>query len=157
MPIEKPTVVDGPIEAPKRARGFQPGHARVGGRKAGLPTKRQTAIDICAEKGLGSPIAWMAMAVKTGFAPTPDGKVGTEKISLSDRCRLSETLASFCHARLSAAQVTGKDEGPIAVAALDVTKLMESAELAAMAQTLALNLSGYPTTPKQLPGPEEDQ
>jgi hypothetical protein len=64
---------------------------------------------------------------------------------------------SFCHARLSAAQVTGKDEGPIAVAALDVTKLMDSPELVAMAQTLALNLSGYPTTPKQLAGPEENQ
>lgn len=147
---QPPVVVE---VAPKKS-GFKQGHPRFGGRKAGLPTKKQMAADICAKVGL-SPIEWMAMAIKTGFAPTPDGKTGTDKISLSDRCRMSETLASFCHARISATQITGKDDAPLSmnVSTLDVTKLMENPDLAQAAQRLALGLTGYP--PKQLESGED--
>lgn len=148
MPIDKPTVVD---EAPK-PRGFQPGHARVGGRKAGLPTKTKLAAEMCAKYKF-HPLEWIVQAVKTGVAPAPDGKPGTQPVSMSDRTRLAETLLSFLLPRLSATQVTGANEGPIAVSTLDVTQLMQNPELAAAAQRVALGLIGYP--PKQLVGGED--
>ncbi len=155
MPTDdkQPPVV---AEVAPRKPGFLPGHKRFGGRKANVPTKKQMAADICTQVGL-SPIAWMAMAVKTGFAPTPDGKTGTEKISQSDRCRMAENLASFCHARISATQITGKDDGALAlnVSTLDVTKLMESSELSQAAQRLAIALTVQNAPYKQLEGGED--
>ena len=96
MPKDKPTVV---YEAPKK-RGFQPGHVRVGGRKAGLPTKTQLAADLCAKHKF-HPLEWIVQAVKTGVAPAADGKPA-QPVSMSDRTRMAETLLSFLLPRLSA-------------------------------------------------------
>jgi hypothetical protein len=130
-------VVEAPIvELPKK-RGFQPGHARMGGRAAGIPSKRQLFDDICAKHKF-SAVEFVVQCVKNGATPaTPDKP--SLPISQSDRCRMAETLLSFAAPRLSA--TTTEISGKIAVATVDMVELMRNPELARACQTVALGLS----------------
>ena len=115
---------------------FQTGHARVGGRKKGSPTKRtKLALEICQELDF-HPAAFLATIAMTGLMPNPDGT--TTAVTPDDRLRAATALAPFVMPRLQATQVTGKDDGPVAVAMLDVTAILANPELAAAAQELAL-------------------
>lgn len=147
------------VEAPKKPRGFQPGHKRVGGRKAGQPTKRQLFDEVCARHKF-SAVDWVVQCVKTGVTPATADRP-SQPISQSDRCRMAETLLSFSAPRLSATQVTGANEGPVQVATINVLDLMSDPLTAAAAQRVALSIStaqreglhGY--SPKQIEGGED--
>lgn len=153
MPNEQnPIVAPADNVVPKR-RGFAPGHAKVGGRKKDVPTRTWLAREI-AEKHSFHPLEEIIRIYQTGKLPTVAG-TPAQSASASDRVRLLEVALSFLLPRLSSQQITGANDGPIAVATLDVTKLMENPDMAAMAQKLSLAMSGYPTTPQLESG--EDQ
>jgi hypothetical protein len=81
------------------------------------------------------------MAIKTGFAPTSEGKTGTQPISISDRTRMAETLMSFVYPRLASTQVVGPGDGPLQIATINVVDLMSDPLTAAAAQKVALSIS----------------
>jgi len=134
-------VVEGIVEVPKKRTGFLPGHKKVGGRKAGLPTKRQL-FDATCQKMKFSPVEFVIHCVKFGVTPETPGQP-SKPVSQSDRCRLSETLLSFAAPRLSATttELTGRNGGPLELASVDVVELMRNPAMASAAQTLALGMS----------------
>ena len=132
---------------------FQTGHARVGGRKKGSPTKRtKLALEICQELDF-HPAAFLATIAMTGLMPNPDGT--TTAVTPDDRLRAATALAPFVMPRLQATQVTGKDDGPVQVErTLDVSAILANPQLAAAAQELALMVVDAEAQARGLPEPE---
>jgi hypothetical protein len=130
---------------------FKPGHARVGGRKKGSPTKRtKLALEICEAMDF-HPAAFLATIAMTGLMPNADGT--TTPVTPDDRLRAATALAPFVMPKLQATQVTGRDDGPVAVAALDVTAILANPQLAAAAQELALMVVDAEAEAEGLPEP----
>jgi hypothetical protein len=118
--------------------GFKIGHPRLGGRKPGSQNKRtRQAIEICEAMDF-HPAALLATVVLTGKLPNPDGT--TVEIDASGRMDALKALCPYVMPRLQATQVTGKDDGPIAVATLDISRIMADPALVEQAQNIALAL-----------------
>jgi len=139
------------VSPPKRkipATAFKPGHQKFGGRKKGAPLKRtKEARDIADKLGF-SVVEWLIIAATTGILLKPDGQF--DVLDGAQRLDAGKTVAKYLVPALTAVQVTGKDNGPIAVAALDVTELMKSPASLQAAQRLALEIAQRP----QIAAPE---
>lgn len=123
----------------KRNPFFQIGHERQGGRKKG--TAAQVRV-LCAEMDV-DPMEFLLSVIKNGTAESTvieNGKKRLVTISVSLELRLdaAKHVSRFCYPVLSATAVTGKDGGPVAVAALDVAAILANPLLADAAQQLAL-------------------
>lgn len=130
---------------------FQTGHARVGGRKRGSPTKRtKLALEICEAMDF-HPAAFLATIAMTGLMPNADGT--TTPVGTDDRLRAATALAPFVMPKLQATQVTGKDDGPIETATLDVSAILANPELAKAAQEIALMMVEQERLESGLPEP----
>jgi hypothetical protein len=136
------TTADGlkkPYGQPVTAGAFKIGHPRVGGRKPGSPNRRtKQALEICEELSF-HPAAFLATIALTGLMPNPDGS--TTPVTTDDRLRAATALAPFVMPRLQATQVTGKDDGPLAVATLDMSRILADPALVEQAQNIALALA----------------
>jgi len=131
-----------PAPVPRKPGAFAPGHARLGGRKKG--TKSWSARAIAEETGV-HPIRVLLDMMKTGYFPLAKGEQAKDKRRIPPELYVKVVFeaTAYCTPKLSAVQLTGANNGPLAVAALDVTELMKDPALVAAAQTLALGLSGY--------------
>jgi hypothetical protein len=122
---------------------FVRGHKRVhpGGRERRRFSTWNTR-HILEEYGV-HPIALMVEAVLTGFLPPRIGEdpKKREPISNEERMRTLRDLASYAVPKLVATQITGKDEGPVQVATLDIAALMSDPKQAEAAQLIALALA----------------
>lgn len=131
--------------AAKKTNG-QPGAAmvpsrpRYGGRKPGSPNKRtRQAIEICEAYDF-HPVATLIAVITTGRLPNSDGTFA--EVDTAGRMDALKALCPYVMPRLQATQVTGKDDGPVAVANFDVAQLMANPDAVKAAQDLALMLVG---------------
>src|SRR5579862_3385949 len=127
------------------ANRFQPGHPKYGGRKKRSP---QMVRELADKLGV-DPIQFLLKKVIAGETFTEvriaaDGKTKTRvevPVTLDMKMEACRIVSGYLYPKLSTTQVTGKDEGPIAVAALDITAILQNPELAQAAQRLALGLA----------------
>jgi hypothetical protein len=70
----------------------------------------------------------------------PDGSEKQVKIAvdLATRLDAAKAVTPYLHPRLNAQTISGPGDGPLEVAGLDMTKIMENPALVEMAQALAL-------------------
>lgn len=135
--VKHSEIVDSPAPAPRKPGTFAPGHVRVGGRKKG--TKSWSARAIAEEYGCNPARVLLDVVVK-GRLPAIKGRPQHD-VSDADRLDALKTLMSYMHPKLNAQTITGANDGPLAVAALDVTELLKDPELARAAQRLALGIT----------------
>jgi hypothetical protein len=146
--------MDNEITPPVRG-GFQPGHARVGGRKRTVSKARELA-----EK-YGDPLVYMLKILQSGVYEKvtidANGKTKKTKVAapLSDLIDLAKACTFYIHPKLSATQLTGANEGPIQneSVSLNLSAILSDPELCAAAQKLAIAMvadeqaQGQQTTP----------
>jgi hypothetical protein len=127
----------------KKKTGFQPGHPRYGGRKKGTPNKRTLLARDIAEKLKFDPIEVAVQVVVHGLMPTTqkDGSVVLVPVGVDERLKMLRDLTQYIQPKLTSVQVTGKDDGPVQVASLDVAQILMNPELADAAQKLALQMA----------------
>jgi hypothetical protein len=135
---------------------FESGHPRWGGKRK---NSTQQVRDLCAELDV-DPLRFLLALVKDGFTTQVIFEGGKKKhvqvtCPLELRCDLAKYISRFLYPVLSATQtqISGPDEGPIAVAELDMNKLLQDPASVELMQSLALRMAGYgePVLPKQLP------
>ena len=142
--------------SPKRLSGFQPGHPKypTAGRKK---RTAQMARDLATKLGC-DPLDFMMKIINCDtFTQTAVGEDGQKRkvevtVDLATRLDAAKAVTPFLYPRLNAQQVTGTDGAPIAVAALDVNKLLADPAALELAQTLALRMTTQ-GAPQQLPAP----
>ncbi len=101
----KSTAVPGPS-------GFQPGHARVGGRRPGSLNKRtKRVLEVCVEMDF-HPAATLISIITTGKLPNADGT--SIDIDVAGRLDALKTLCPYVMPRLQATQLSGDPEAPLA-------------------------------------------
>ena len=91
------------------------------------------------------PLAFMLSIIKSDVMEQTVIENGKQKrvkvtVPLEIRMDAAKTVANYIYPRLSSTAVTGADDGPVAVAALDVGAVLANPQLAAAAQELALML-----------------
>jgi hypothetical protein len=140
--------MDNKIIPPVRG-GFQPGHARVGGRKRTVSKARELA-----EK-YGDSLTWMLKVLQSGtyekVTIDANGKTKKTKVAapLSDLIDLAKACTAYIHPKLSATQLSGPAEGPIV--SFDITPLLQDAATCKLLQDAALALAEAEALPRQLP------
>jgi hypothetical protein len=119
---------------------FPPHHERFGGRK------KRTAMqarELACQLGV-DPLEYMLNLLTKDVVEEVEidakGKERKVKVPIGHELKIDicKTLANFFYPRLSATQVTGKDDGPLQVAALDLTTIMADPRLSAAAQEIAM-------------------
>ena len=115
------------------------------------------ARDLADELGC-DPLAFMMRIINSDVIEQTVIENGKEKrvkvaIDLATRLDAAKNVAGYLYPRLSAQQVTGKDDGPVAVAALDVAAILANPALAAAAQELALQVVEAECRAEGLPEP----
>lgn len=130
---------------------FQTGHKRFGGRVKGTPNKRnRLAVEMAAGFKM-DPVMYMLTILNSDTVDVPltndlgvvvkdiDGKpvMVTLPITLEMKLDAAKNVAPYVHARLQATQVTGADDGPLAVA-LPTQKILEDPAMTAKLSELAL-------------------
>jgi hypothetical protein len=131
------------------------GHPKIpgSGRPAGAGNWNARRV---AESMNCSPLIVALTVIKTGYFPLAKGEKPEAQRRASPELFtkiLLETL-KLCVPSLSAVQVTGKDEGPVAVATLSITDLMANPSLAEAAQRLAVAMATQPRQIGQAPDPD---
>jgi hypothetical protein len=119
---------------------FQHGHPKYGGRKKGVPTRQTWLAREIAEQNGFNPVQVAIEVIMQGRLPAIVGKPGRD-VSDEERLKMLRDLLSYLVPKLSAVQVTGNDGGPLAMASLDITKLMQDPELAVAAERLAIAIA----------------
>lgn len=166
--IDGSVAQDAPVQVKRKGNPFKVGHPRFGGRKPGSPNKRtKAAQDLAKEMGvdpvqfmlsiLASDTVQVAMVNEQGCVVLgADGQpiMLTKPIPLDLKADMAKAVAAYIHPKLQATQVTGKDDGPVAVAGFDMTVLMTNPQAVAAAQELALMMA-KPDAPA-LPEPAQD-
>ena len=121
------------------------GHPRWGGRK-----KRKVAeARALADQLQVDPLHFMLKIISSEIIEqkviAEDGTETLVKVAVSLDTRLdaAKTVMNYLYPRLSAQQISGKDEGPVQVARadFDITSIMNNPELCAAAQSLSLMLT----------------
>jgi hypothetical protein len=127
----------------KALPGFQPGHARMGGRgKHSIAEARALA----AELGV-SPMAYLlnllAVDATEEIEFAADGTERRVKVPVTRalKIEISQSLLNFFHPKLSSTAITGKDDGPLEVTTIDINMLMQNPDLVDAAQRLSLAMS----------------
>lgn len=139
MPEEKKT----PTGVAQRNAGFQPGHGKFGGRKK---RTAQMARDLADELGC-DPLRFMMQIINSDFIEQTviddHGKPKRVKVTvdLATRLDAAKSVVNYLYPRLNAQQITGADDGPLELAALDLTAIMANPQLAAAAQEMALMMA----------------
>jgi hypothetical protein len=136
---------------------WQEGHPRYGGRKK---RTAQMARDLADELGC-DPLAFMMRIINSDVIEQTVIENGKEKrvkvaIDLATRLDAAKNVAGYLYPRLSAQQVTGKDDGPLAVATLDVSAILANPALAETAQQLALMVVEQEISEERAGLPEPD-
>lgn len=136
-----------PPERVYRPGQFQPGHARMGGRKPGSVSQRtKLAREVAgALKYDGVRIA--IEVITTGFMKMKDpvtGELTYQLVPVEERLKAHRDLQQYLQPKLSSIQVTGKDDGPIRTAHLDIVELLRDPKLAEAAQMLAFTIAERP-------------
>jgi len=142
---------------------FEESHPRFGGRKK---RTAQQARDLAQQLGV-DPLEYMLNLLTKDVVEEVEidakGKERRIKVPIGHELKIDicKTLANFFYPRLSATQVTGRDEGPLAVATLDVSAILANPELAKAAQDLALAICDAETAQERadrgLPEPGIDR
>lgn len=118
---------------------WQEGHPRFGGRKK---RTAQMARDLADELGC-DPLAFMMRIINSDVIEQTVIENGKEKrvkvaVDLATRLSAARDVACYLYPKLSATAVTGKNDGPIAVASLDIARILSDPLLSDAAQKLAL-------------------
>jgi hypothetical protein len=119
---------------------FVDGHSKRGGRKPGIKNWSARAI---AEAAGFDPLTIMLEVVRFGYLPLTAGEDPINRKKVSDELRVKTLLDlnQYVYPRLSATQLTGANDAPLAVATMDLFSIMADPELARAAQTLALGIA----------------
>lgn len=141
--------------------GFQPGHPRFSGRKKkGVQAARELAAEMNCD-----PLAFLMQIINSDTIEQTvleGGKKTRQTITvpLDVRIDCAKYVSRFLHPTLSATTVTGADDGPVAVAGLDMTQLMMNPDMVDAAQKLALlmarpdaSAAAQDDEPRALPAP----
>jgi hypothetical protein len=121
------------------ATAFKKGHQKFAGRRPGSKNKRtRRAVEIARDMGV-DPIEFLLSVVHcdTIDLATQDPVTGevvrdehgkpvltAHAISLDMKIDAAKSVAAYIHPKLTNTAITGADDGPIAMAGLDLTKLM---------------------------------
>ncbi len=121
---------------------FELGHARFGGKRK---NSTQQVKDLCEQMGV-SPMQFMLELIKNGVTTQvviENGKKRRVEVvaPLEMRVDLAKYVSRFLHPTLTATQVTGADDGPLAVATLDMTRILADPALVLQAQNLSLAMT----------------
>lgn len=145
---------------PSGPAGFQPGHPRFSGRKKRTAAQARALAD---EMGV-DPLEFMLSIINSDTIEQTvmvDGKKTRVEmaIPLDTRLDAAKTVVNYLYPRLTAQQVTGKNDGPIEVAGLDITKLLQDPAMVEMAQSLAIAMSEADRNayPARICGPANEQ
>lgn len=134
-PAEQP-----PVEVKRGPHRYQVGHKGTGGRPLGSPlAKTKTAREIAENLGF-HPVHWL-VRVALGFMPNADGSEDPIE-DKNMRLDAGKTVSKFLVPTLSAQAITGAEGGPIAVASIDLNKLLLDPQALEAAQNLSLHISG---------------
>jgi hypothetical protein len=121
---------------------FTPGHTKLGGRKKTVTKARELVTKY------GDPLTWMLRLLRDGvydavvIDPVTGKKTKVPTVApLELLLDCAKSCVGFCHARLSATQLTGADEGPVQSVSLDMTELLKDPELCRQAQNVAIALA----------------
>jgi hypothetical protein len=136
---------------------WQEGHPRFGGRKK---RTAQMARDLADELGC-DPLAFMMRIINSDVIEQTVIENGKEKrvkvaVDLATRLSAARDVACYLYPKLSATAVTGKDNGPVAIASLDVAAILANPALADAAQQLALMVVEQEISEERLGLPEPD-
>jgi hypothetical protein len=125
---------------PKHPGGpFQPGHPRFGGRKRGSVSKRtQLARDIAAAMKF-DPVKIAIRVIEEGVLRNKDGSL--VPVPVEERLKMLRDLQQYIQPKLTAVQVTGKDEGPVNVQTVDIAAILRDPAAAQAAQSLAMAMA----------------
>jgi len=104
---------------------FEIAHPRYGGKKR---NSTQQVRDMCAEMDV-DPMRFMLEIIKTGVTTQVVIENGKKKkvevvADLATRTDLAKYVSRFMYPTLTATAVTGADDGPLALATLDLTTLL---------------------------------
>jgi hypothetical protein len=121
---------------------FELGHQRFGGKRK---NSTQQVRDLCTEMGV-EPMQFMLELIKNGVTTQVVIENGKKRrvevaVSLEMRVDLAKYVSRFIHPTLTATQVTGNDLGPIAVAGLDLTRLIQDPALVDLMQRTAIAMA----------------
>jgi hypothetical protein len=121
---------------------FEIGHARFGGKKK---RTAQAARDLADSLGCDPLRFMMSLIDNDTYMQTvvgPDGKKKKVEVAVTMDLRLdaAKTVVNYLYPRLTAQQVTGPDDGPLAVATLDMGRILADPALVEQAQNIALAL-----------------
>lgn len=144
----------------KRTPGFQEGHQRFGGKKKNTAA---AARAMAAEMGI-DPLEFMLSIINSDTIEQTvivDGKKKRVEVAIPLDMRLdaAKTVVNYMYPRLTAQQISGPSEGPIEVAGLDITKLLQDPAMVEMAQSLAIAMAHADSRPRpaQICGPADSQ
>jgi hypothetical protein len=127
------------VERTEKGR-FLPGHKKLGGLKKGtIAVNSWIAREVAQSKNF-NPLAIALDVFTTGYLPLAPGEDPKKRHKISDELRVKVLLdtCKFLFPTISAMQVSGANEGPIAVASLDMVSLMRDPRLVEAAQALSL-------------------
>ncbi len=112
---------------------------RLGGRQPGSLNKRtKAAIEICESYDF-HPVATLITVITTGKLPNADGTFAD--VDTPGRMDALKSLCPYVLPRLAQTALTGKDAGPLAVATLDMTRILADPALVLQAQNLSLAMT----------------
>jgi hypothetical protein len=120
---------------------FPEGHQRFGGRKKRTAQQARALAD---EMGV-DPLEFMLSIIKSEVMDQTVIENGKQKkvkavVPLDVRLDAAKTVINYMYPRLNSTAVTGADDGPIALATLDLTPILANPELARAAQEIAMQL-----------------
>ena len=137
----------------KALPGFQPGHARLGGRsKRNAAEARALAAELGVDP-LSYLLTLLAVDATEELEFAADGTERRVKVPVTRELKISisQSLLNYFSPKLSTTAITGPNEGPLEVGVIDINALMDNPALVAAAQTLSLaatqgviNVSGAP-------------
>jgi hypothetical protein len=121
---------------------FQPGHQKFGGRKKRSPAMVRELAD---KMGV-DPIQFLLKVIASDTVEEVrivEGKKTRVTVPVTiemkmDACRI---VSGYLYPKLSTTQVTGKDEGPVELATLDISAIIADPALVEMAQKLAITMA----------------
>lgn len=149
--------MDNTIEAPKKKRGAPVGHGRYGGRGPGSLSRTTWDLLQKSEQVGADPLAVHLQVIAADGClklPVIDSATGLQKIdewgeylfqwvavSLTERIAACRAVMGYLYPKLQSTRISGPNDGPVELAVLDVTQLLNDPALAKEAQRLALMLA----------------
>jgi len=121
---------------------FHEGHPRFGGRKKRTAQQARALAD---EMGV-DPLVFMLGLLKSDVIDQTVIENGKQKkvkvtVPLDVRLDAAKTVINYMYPRLNSTAVTGADDGPLAVATVDLTSILAHPEICRAAEDLAMQLA----------------